>query len=63
MPHKRKTPTLAKNYRDNGKFTTGPGGWYCGCCNPCGCHPRNMKMIAHRWLRRKMRQANLLEQD
>jgi len=35
-----------------GKMNGGPKGWKCPCCNPYNCHPRNMKALAHRRLRR-----------
>jgi hypothetical protein len=35
----------------------GPGGLGCPCCNPYGCHPRNMKHYVRRVLRRKNKQA------
>lgn len=34
----------------------GPGGISCPCCNPYNCHPRNMKHLVRRKLRRKNRQ-------
>lgn len=46
-----------------GKLDGGPGGWKCGCCNPYHCHPRNMKALARRRVRRAGRvelQAALL---
>jgi len=35
-----------------GKLDGGPGGWKCRCCNPFNCHPRNMKALARRRVRR-----------
>ncbi|MFA6132397.1 MAG: hypothetical protein WC869_00120 [Phycisphaerae bacterium] len=33
----------------------GPAGWKCQCCNPMGCHPRNMKTKARRMVRHVMK--------
>lgn len=50
---------LGKEYTKikDGKLKTGSGGWYCACCNPYDMHPRKMKPLARRRLRRveKMR--------
>lgn len=34
------------------KLKNGPGGIACTCCNKFNCHPRNMKHLARRILRR-----------
>ena len=49
--------SLAKEYFGKGKLQAGPGGWGCPCCNPYGCHPRNMKHLARRHVRRKSKLA------
>ena len=33
----------------------GPGGLHCNCCNPYRCHPRNMKHLVRRTVRRKLK--------
>ena len=38
------------------KLHGGPGGWYCPCCNPFHCNPRNMKAKARRIVRRVNKQ-------
>ena len=45
--------SLGKSYRRDDKLNSGPGGWGCSCCNPYNCHPRNMKHLARRLVRRK----------
>ena len=48
--------SLARDYKSGvGKVNGGPGGWKCACCNSYGCHPRNMKALAHRRVRRVAR--------
>lgn len=50
-------PGSEKYYRQYaGKAVSGPKGWYCPCCNPFGCHPRNMKKKIRRSARRRFRQ-------
>lgn len=48
--------SLKQEYKAIHKLRAGPGGWYCPCCNPYGRHPRNMKHLAHRLVRRKSKQ-------
>ena len=44
------------NERDQAKVSSklhyGPGGVACQCCNPYNCHPRKMKKLARRLVRR-----------
>jgi hypothetical protein len=49
--------TLKSDYKvARGKMKEGPGGWHCNCCNPYDCHPRKMKPLARRRLRRILKQ-------
>lgn len=49
--------TTLPHRREISRLRSGPGGIGCPCCNPYGCHPRNMKHRARRLVRRKTRQA------
>ena len=56
MSFKKSEYTIA-----SAKLHAGPGGWYCICCNPYRCSPRNMKMKARRVVRRVNKQRIKIE--
>ena len=41
--------SLKKDYKH---ISDGVGGWKCTCCNPYNVHPRNMKHLVRRRVRR-----------
>jgi hypothetical protein len=48
--------SLKVDYRSSSKAISGragPGGISCPCCNAYGCHPRGMKHLTRRALRRR----------
>jgi 23S rRNA G2069 N7-methylase RlmK/C1962 C5-methylase RlmI len=52
--------SLKRDYRTKSHTISGrsgPGGIACTCCNAYGCHPRGMKHLTRRALRRASRQA------
>ena len=50
MPHKKSN--MKQDYRIVG---SGPGGFFCNCCNPWSCHPRKAKPLSRRYVRRKLK--------
>lgn len=55
--------SLKKDYLKHDKLKAGPAGWGCPCCNPYNCSPRRMKVLARRFVRRKVRQEDYKQTD
>lgn len=55
--------SLKKDYLRHNKLRAGPAGWDCQCCNPYACSKRRMKVLARRYVRRKVRQEDQKQND